>query len=69
MKRKDIRDKFLNDIQACTDVDIKGPMHNYLKRLEEEEAKTVAKRICLYPYLVSVLRTTRKGEESDGKIF
>ena len=67
MRRKDVRDRFLSDIQACTDVDIKGPLENYLKKLDEEETKTVAKRICLYPYLVSVLRTTRKGEESNGK--
>lgn len=69
MKCKDIQAKFLNDIQACTNVDIKSSMDKYLEKLEEEETKTVAKRICLYPYLVSVLRATRKGEKSNGKKF
>lgn len=59
----------MNDIQACTNADIKSSMDDYLKKLEDEKVKTVAKRICLYPYLVSVLREAKKGEESDGKKF
>lgn len=69
MKSKDIQVRFLQDMQVCTDVDMKSFMDDYLKKLEDEEVKTVAKRICLYPYLVSVLRTAGKGEESDGKKF
>lgn len=69
MKSKDIQTRFMKDMQACTDVDIKSFMDDYLKKLEEEEPKTAAKRVCLYPYLVSVLRAHRKGEESDGKKF
>lgn len=69
IKCKDIQARFLKDIQACTNVDLKISMDNYLKKLEEEDTKTVAKRICLYPYLVSVLRAARKGDGSNGKKF
>lgn len=67
LKCKNIQIRFLNDIQACTNADIKRSMDDYLKKLEEEEVKTTAKRICLYPYLVSVLRASRKGEKFDGE--
>lgn len=67
MKREDAKTRFMNDIQACSDVDINIFANDYLTKLEDEEDKTVAKRICLYPYLVSVLRANRKGEKSDGK--
>lgn len=62
IKRKEILDEFLKDLKVCTSADIKGSMDDYLQKLEAEEDKTVAKRICLYPYLVSVLRARRKGE-------
>ncbi len=69
MKSKDIQAKFLKDLQVCTDIDIKSYMDAYLKRLEGEETRTAAKRICLYPYLVSVLRATRRGGGRYGEKF
>lgn len=69
IKCKDARDRFLKDIQACSDVDIKSSMDRYLKKLGEEEVQTVSKRICLYPYLVSLLREKEKGGEINGKRF
>lgn len=67
LKREEMRIEFFKDVQACTDVDIKKFMDSYLSTLEQEEAKTVAKRICLYPYLVSVLRASRKGVKFNGE--
>nr|WP_304429695.1 hypothetical protein [uncultured Acetatifactor sp.] len=64
-KREDVRIRFLKDIQSCTSIDIKSIMDDYLKRQEGEEAKTIAKRICLYPYMVSVLRKNRSGGKSN----
>jgi len=66
-KREDVRVRFFKDIQACTKVDIEGFMDNYLKKLAEEDVKTTAKRICLYPYLVAVLRA--KGGKVNGEEF
>lgn len=60
--QQQVRSQFLEDIQLCTKSDIKGAMKDYLEGLEAEEFQTVSKRICLYPYLVSVLREHEKKE-------
>ena len=69
-KREDIQIRFLKDIQACTSIDMKHYMIDYLKKLKDEEVETVAKRICVYPYLVSILRKSQsEGEKSnDSKV-
>lgn len=66
-RRQDIRNRFMKDVQDCVDIKIDSYEDDYLKKLDEEEIKTVAKRICLYPYLVSVMRENRKGEDYHGK--
>lgn len=68
-KREDIQNRFLKDIQSCTDIDVKSYADAYLKKLDEEEFKTTAKRICFYPYMVSVLRENNRGGCSDDKKF
>lgn len=66
-KQQQVRSQILVDMQPCTDVDMGIEMQRYLQALEEEEVQSVAKRICLYPYLVSVFREHRKKEgRSDG---
>lgn len=60
--QQQVRSQFLEDIQPCTQVDMKGAMRDYLEGFEAEEFQTVAKRICLYPYLVSVFREHEKKE-------
>ena len=60
--QQQVRRQFLEDILLCTPADIKGATEEYLKELRAEEFQTVAKRICLYPYLVSVLREHKKKE-------
>lgn len=62
-----MRTKILADIQPCAEIDMNSMAQQYLEALEKEEVQTVAKRICLYPYLVSVFRKNRKKEgRSDG---
>ena len=60
--QQEVRSQFLKDIQLCTQADMKGEIKYYLEELEAEEFQTVAKRICLYPYLVSVFREHKKKE-------
>lgn len=60
--QQQIRLQFLEDIQLCTQANMKGAMEDYLDGLKAEEFQTVAKRICLYPYLVFVLREHKKKE-------
>lgn len=60
--QQQVRSQFLEDIQLCTKSDMKGAMKDYLEELEAEEFQTVAKRLCLYPYLVSILREDDKKE-------
>ncbi len=69
-KQQQAQSQFLTDIQACTKIDMHCIAKHYLAVLEEEEMQTVAKRICLYPHLVSMFREQRKeGGEFDGQVF
>lgn len=62
-ERETIRNRFQKDMRTCVDFDIDVFANQYLSRLEEEEKRTTAKRICLYPYLVSVLREKGRVEK------
>lgn len=69
-QREEICKCFLNDMQACVDdpnFDLTKSKDSYLEKLRAEDANILAKRVCLYPYLVSVMREHCKREgESDG---
>lgn len=69
-KQEEIWKRFFTDMQACikdTSFDLTESREYYLCELEKEDAKTLAKRVCLYPYLVSVMRRHHREErENDG---
>lgn len=62
-ERESVRNRFQKDMQVCVDFDIDVYAKQYLNQLEEEEKRTTAKRICLYPYLVSVMREKGRVEK------
>lgn len=70
-QRKEILERFLRDMQACagdSGVDLAKYKDHYLEELGKEDTKTLAKRVCLYPYIVSVMREYHEEErkKSDG---
>lgn len=69
LKREDVFERFIKDIRSCSEVDVNGYVEKYLEDLEKEEVQTVAKRICVYPYLVSVMRENKEGGMNNDKKF
>ncbi len=62
-KRASIRDSFLKDLLSCSETKnhIEKALESFQELYENEDNKTLAKRLCEYPYGVKLLRKNGKG--------